>query len=263
MPSLPRIRSRRAAPGAPVVETRPAPAELQAAASPGSTSSPRPPGGPASRQPLRLASARRRGRPLAAPAPEGRRLRRRRRARRLPLHRPPLPGLRRGHRPSQRRGARCLHRPGLPRHAARGRAAPGQPPLPPLRGERGLPRPALLARLGPPFYEVLDDLYDYCFPILDKIGFKLEQIDESIGEDQGRASLVTDIHKVKQEIISYRKIIKPQRPTLRQLERRRARSCRRSSSSTSTTSSTRASASGICSTTTRKSWRRSRTRTSR
>jgi magnesium transporter len=66
---------------------------------------------------------------------------------------------------------------------------------------------------------VLDDLYDYCFPILDKIGFKLEQIDESIGEDQGARDLVTDIHKVKQEIISYRKIIKPQRPTLRQLER--------------------------------------------
>jgi magnesium transporter len=69
------------------------------------------------------------------------------------------------------------------------------------------------------FYEVLDDLYDYCFPILDKIGFKLEQIDESIGEDEGARELVTDIHKVKQEIISYRKIIKPQRPTLRQLER--------------------------------------------
>ena len=69
------------------------------------------------------------------------------------------------------------------------------------------------------FYEVLDDLYAYCFPILDKIGFKLEQIDESIGEDEGARELVTDIHKVKQEIISYRKIIKPQRPTLRQLER--------------------------------------------
>jgi len=66
---------------------------------------------------------------------------------------------------------------------------------------------------------VLDDLYDYCFPILDKIGFKLEQIDEEIGADQGAKELVTDIHKVKQEIISYRKIIKPQRPTLRQLER--------------------------------------------
>jgi magnesium transporter len=68
-------------------------------------------------------------------------------------------------------------------------------------------------------YEVLDDLYDYCFPILDKIGFKLEQIDESIGEDEGARELVRDIHRVKQEIISYRKIIKPQRPTLRQLER--------------------------------------------
>jgi magnesium transporter len=68
-------------------------------------------------------------------------------------------------------------------------------------------------------YEVLDDLYDYCFPILDKIGFKLEQIDEGIGGDEGAKELVTDIHKVKQEIISYRKIIKPQRPTLRQLER--------------------------------------------
>jgi magnesium transporter len=68
-------------------------------------------------------------------------------------------------------------------------------------------------------YEVLDDLYDYCFPILDKIGFKLEQIDEEIGSGEGAKELVRDIHRVKQEIISYRKIIKPQRPTLRQLER--------------------------------------------
>jgi magnesium transporter len=81
-------------------------------------------------------------------------------------------------------------------------------------------REQLLSRgSGRLFYEVLDDLYDYCFPILDKIGFKLEQIDESIGEDEAARDLVTDIHKAKQEIISYRKIIKPQRPTLRQLER--------------------------------------------
>jgi magnesium transporter len=69
-------------------------------------------------------------------------------------------------------------------------------------------------------YEVLDDLYDYCFPILDKIGFKLEQIDEEISvAGEGAKELVRDIHRVKQEIISYRKIIKPQRPTLRLLER--------------------------------------------
>jgi magnesium transporter len=69
-------------------------------------------------------------------------------------------------------------------------------------------------------YEVLDDLYDYCFPILDKIALKLRQIDEDIDEIQPRAKeRVQDIHKVKQEIISYRKIVRPQRPTLRQLER--------------------------------------------
>ena len=70
-------------------------------------------------------------------------------------------------------------------------------------------------------YEVLDDLYDYCFPILDKIGFKLEQIVEEITSTggEGAKDLVRDIHRVKQEIISYRKIIKPQRPTLRGLDR--------------------------------------------
>src|SRR4029077_2771090 len=81
-------------------------------------------------------------------------------------------------------------------------------------------RRQLLARgSGRLLYEVLDDLYDYCFPILDKIGFKLEQIDQEIGAAEGARGLVTAINKVKQEIISYRKIIKPQRPTLRLLER--------------------------------------------
>ena len=69
-------------------------------------------------------------------------------------------------------------------------------------------------------YEILDDLYDYCFPILDKIAFKLRQIDEEIDETSPRAKeRVRDIHKMKQEIISYRKIVRPQRPVLRQLER--------------------------------------------
>jgi magnesium transporter len=83
-------------------------------------------------------------------------------------------------------------------------------------------REQLLSRgSGRLLYDVLDDLYDYCFPILDKIGFKLEQIDEEItaAAGEGAKELVRDIHKVKQEIISYRKIIKPQRPTLRQLDR--------------------------------------------
>jgi magnesium transporter len=67
-------------------------------------------------------------------------------------------------------------------------------------------------------YHVLDDLFDYCFPILDKIGHKLDTVEDDI--DDGRfEEIVRDISRVKQEIISYRKIIKPQRPTLRLLER--------------------------------------------
>ena len=68
-------------------------------------------------------------------------------------------------------------------------------------------------------YHVLDDLFDYCFPILDKIGHKLDTIEDEMFE--GRAEeIVRDISNVKQEIISYRKIIKPERSTLRVLEGR-------------------------------------------
>src|SRR5436305_13461815 len=67
-------------------------------------------------------------------------------------------------------------------------------------------------------YEILDDLFDYCFPILDKIGHKLDTIEDDMFE--GRAEdVVRDISDAKQEIISYRKIIKPERATLRVLER--------------------------------------------
>jgi magnesium transporter len=71
-------------------------------------------------------------------------------------------------------------------------------------------------------YHVLDDLFDYCFPILDKIGHKLDSVEDDMFE--GRAEeVVRDISNVKQEIISYRKIIKPERATLRVLERRTQR----------------------------------------
>jgi magnesium transporter len=67
-------------------------------------------------------------------------------------------------------------------------------------------------------YHVLDDLFDYCFPILDKIGYKLTSLEDDVFE--GRAEeVVRDISNAKQEIISYRKIIKPERSTLRVLER--------------------------------------------
>jgi len=67
-------------------------------------------------------------------------------------------------------------------------------------------------------YHVLDDLFDYCFPILDKIGHKLDRIEDEMFEGRSE-EVVRDISNAKQEIISYRKIIKPERSTLRLLER--------------------------------------------
>jgi len=81
-------------------------------------------------------------------------------------------------------------------------------------------REQLFARgSGRLLYEILDDLFDYCFPILDKIAHKLDVIEDEMFE--GRSyEVVRDLSNVKQEIISYRKIIKPERSTLRVLERR-------------------------------------------
>src|SRR5471032_2464691 len=67
-------------------------------------------------------------------------------------------------------------------------------------------------------YEVLDDLFDYCFPILDKIGHKLDSLEDDVFEGRSE-EVVRDISNVKQEIISYRKIVKPERSILRVLER--------------------------------------------
>ncbi|HXG77447.1 MAG TPA: magnesium transporter CorA family protein [Gaiellaceae bacterium] len=81
-------------------------------------------------------------------------------------------------------------------------------------------RDELFARgSGRLLYEILDDLFDYCFPILDKIAHKLDVIEDEMFEGRSQ-EVVRDISNVKQEIISYRKIIKPERSTLRVLERR-------------------------------------------
>ena len=68
-------------------------------------------------------------------------------------------------------------------------------------------------------YHVLDDLFDYCFPILDKIQYKLDSIEDEMFEGASEKTIVRDISNAKQEIISYRKTIKPERSTLRLLER--------------------------------------------
>jgi magnesium transporter len=58
--------------------------------------------------------------------------------------------------------------------------------------------------------------------MLGKIGNKLEKIEEEIFEGAGE-DIVRDISNAKQEIINFRKIIRPQRLALRDLERNKAR----------------------------------------
>ena len=67
-------------------------------------------------------------------------------------------------------------------------------------------------------YRLVDDSFDYCFPMLRKIGNKLDALEDDIFE--GAADdIVRDISNVKQEIINFRKVIRPQRPVLRDLEK--------------------------------------------
>ena len=67
-------------------------------------------------------------------------------------------------------------------------------------------------------YRLVDDGFDYCFPMLRKIGNKLDALEVEIFEGRSE-EIVRDISNVKQEIINFRKVIRPQRPVLRDLEK--------------------------------------------
>jgi magnesium transporter len=71
-------------------------------------------------------------------------------------------------------------------------------------------------------YKIVDSSFDYCFPMLRKMGNKLESIEEEIFEGRSE-EVVRDISNVKQEIINFRKIIRPERVVLRDLERTKQR----------------------------------------
>src|SRR3954463_8879009 len=84
-------------------------------------------------------------------------------------------------------------------------------------------REAMLSKgSGYLLYKIVDDSFDYCFPMLRKIGNKLERLEEDIFE--GRAEeVVRDLSNSKQEIINFRKVIRPQRAVLRDLGRTKQR----------------------------------------
>jgi len=71
-------------------------------------------------------------------------------------------------------------------------------------------------------YKIVDDCVDASFLMLGKIGNKLERIEEEIFEGAAE-DVVRDISNAKQEIINFRKIVRPQRAAFRDLERTKQR----------------------------------------
>ena len=71
-------------------------------------------------------------------------------------------------------------------------------------------------------YKIVDANVDAAFPMLRKMGSKLDRLEDDILE--GRSSeIVRDISNAKQEIINFRRIVRPQRAVLRDLERTKQR----------------------------------------
>ena len=71
-------------------------------------------------------------------------------------------------------------------------------------------------------YKIVDDAVDASFPMLRKMGNKLERIEDEVFEGSSQ-DVVRDISNVKQEIINFRKIVRPQRAVFGDLERTKQR----------------------------------------
>jgi magnesium transporter len=102
-------------------------------------------------------------------------------------------------------------------------------PLPPLnamfdrlRNREDLREQNFSKGSGYLLYKIVDTNVDASFPMLRKMGNKLDRLEDDIFE--GRSSeIVRDISNAKQEIINFRKIVRPQRAVLRDLERTKQR----------------------------------------
>ncbi|GAA0076605.1 magnesium/cobalt transporter CorA [Clostridium sp. CTA-5] len=67
-------------------------------------------------------------------------------------------------------------------------------------------------------YEITKQLFDYCFPMLDKIGNRVNEINKEVFATRSK-SMLEVISRTKMQIISYRSVIKPLRPVITTLEK--------------------------------------------
>ncbi len=102
-------------------------------------------------------------------------------------------------------------------------------PLPPLtamferyREREDLKEATFSKGTGFLLYKIVDANVDASFPMLRKMGLKLDAIEDDIFEN-GAKNVVLDISNAKQEIINFRRIVRPVRAVLRDLERAKQR----------------------------------------
>ena len=102
-------------------------------------------------------------------------------------------------------------------------------PLPPLtamferyREKQDLRQATFSKGTGYLLYKIVDTCVDASFPMLRKMGLKLDSIEDDIFEGTAK-NIVLDISNAKQEIINFRRIVRPVRAVLRDLERTKQR----------------------------------------
>ncbi len=66
-------------------------------------------------------------------------------------------------------------------------------------------------------YEILNTSFNYCFPMLEKIGFNLDRVEDELYVDQSRNTL-EELSIIAQDIINFRRVIRPQRYFIEDLE---------------------------------------------
>lgn len=66
-------------------------------------------------------------------------------------------------------------------------------------------------------YEIIDHLFDYCFPIIDKISERLHSTGDILFDGKS-SKVVTDLAKLNQEIIMLRRIIGPEKAVIKDLD---------------------------------------------
>ncbi len=67
-------------------------------------------------------------------------------------------------------------------------------------------------------YEVTSELFDYCFPILDKLSETATKLESDVFDQEGTRDLLKDIMLLKKNIITFRRILQPERPVISALE---------------------------------------------